>query len=212
MNYFNGVSYVWPTANDGPSKILTNNGAGALSWTTAPSAEGLWSGSYVLSTVACPAGWTRVLAADDKALRGAATEGGTGGGGSHAHDGPGGVVAASGADVSGSAAASTFTVSGSTGTSSVSHAHANTTTNVGVEAAPPGSGTRWLSSVTVQNADPGHSHGAAGFEMYGLAGDSHTHDDGTLAAGQHGHAPGTLSLSSATTLAAYYNLLVCRKD
>lgn len=44
-----------------------------------------WTGFVALSTVACPTGWTRKSALDDKFIRGAASAGTTGGADTHRH-------------------------------------------------------------------------------------------------------------------------------
>jgi hypothetical protein len=46
------------------------------------------SGMIGMFDVACPSGWTRVSAWDNKFIRGAATYGGTGGSATHTHSGP----------------------------------------------------------------------------------------------------------------------------
>ena len=101
VDYLNGVAYVFPGAQGSVDQLLTNDGSGALSWADAPTPEGLWTGSRVLSTVACPTGWTRVSAADDRALRGSGSSGVTGGSDTHVHSSLTGVTGSTAPSLSG---------------------------------------------------------------------------------------------------------------
>ena len=65
VTYLNGVPYVFPSSQGAADENLTaSDASGTLGWTEPPNSAGLSSGHVVLSTVACPDGWTRVSAAD----------------------------------------------------------------------------------------------------------------------------------------------------
>jgi hypothetical protein len=201
VDYLNGVPYVFPASQGAADKVLTNDGTGALSWAAPPNASGLWTQGIVLSTVACPAGWTRVSAGDDRMLRGAPVGyGGTGGSNTHGHtvDGVSGATAVS---IAGSTGSTSPGVSGSTGTTSVSHSHG---WNGG--GTPTGVGGAAVNSITVQSADPSHSHSKGT-----LAGGSHSHGS-SFSGASHGHGPGSFAGDSATAVAAWYDLILCAKD
>jgi hypothetical protein len=203
VDYLNGIAYVFPAMQGATNQDLANDGSGNLSWSNPPSPEGLWSGAIVLSTVACDSGWTRVSAADDRVLRGAATFGGIGGSDTHTHT-LSGVLGAATVSITGSTAGSTVSISGSTGTTSISHSHGISSSGTSVQS---GSGPTAITSLSISSSDPSHSHGAGS-----LAGASHTHGAGSLAGASHGHAVGSLTIDSASNLAAYYGLVVCQKD
>jgi hypothetical protein len=206
VDYLNGIAYVFPSTQGGSDQILTNDGTGGLTWSDAPTPEGLWSGSRVFSTVSCPTGWTRVSAMDDRVLRGSGASGGTGGSDTHVHGTLSGVTGSTAPSVTGSSAGSSVSISGSTSETSISHGHGVTPTGTAqVGGFPPAMGA-WT-SVAVNSSDPGHSHGVGT-----LTGGSHTHGAGTLALSSHGHGTGTLAAASASSLAAYYGLIVCEKD
>jgi hypothetical protein len=204
VDILNGVSYIFPSSQGATDKILANDGSGNLTWATPASAEGLWTSSIVLSTVSCPSGWTRVSAADGRALRGSGATGGTGGSDTHGHT-LSGITAATTPAVTGTTASSGVSITGSTDATSVSHTHGTTTGTAGLDHFT--GGARAVTSVSVNSADPGHSHGAGT-----LGGSSHTHTAGTLAVSGHGHGVGTLATASASSLAAYYGLILCSKD
>jgi hypothetical protein len=200
--YFNDVGYVFPASQGASGHVLTNDGSGNLSWAAPPTPEGLWSGSVVLSSTSCPAGWTRLAAADARILRAAATAGGTGGSDTHTHTLTGS-TGSQGVTVTGSTASNGVSISGSTGTTSISHSHSVTPTTA---AAASGS-TTVLTGITVNAADPSHSH-AAGT----LAGGNHSHGVGTLAGAAHSHGAGSLAAGSVSNVPAYYGVIVCVKD
>ncbi len=204
--YLNGVAYAWPAIQGSADDILTADDAvGTLDWATPPSSEGLWSGCIVLSTVACPVDWTRLPGPDARFLRGDATEGGTGGADTHEH-GFTGILSASGVTVTGSAASSGWGVSGSTASTDVSHSHPDGNTSNSFYL-PGGPGAQALTSYSVDSNNPSHSH-AVGT----LGGSSHSHGNGSLAGGSHGHAVGTFDDATASSIPAYYHLIVCEKD
>ncbi len=205
VDYLSGVLYVFPSSQGAADQLLTNDGAGHLTWTNAPSPEGLWSGSRVLSTVACPTGWTRVSAADDRLLRGSGASGATDGSDTHTHASLSGVTGSTAPSISGNTGGSTVSISGSTDTTSISHGHGVTTSWTGIGGTPPALGGR--ASLSINSTDPAHSHGAGT-----LSGNSHNHGAGSLAVGSHGHGAGTLATVSASSLPAYYQLIVCQKD
>ena len=198
----NGIEYVFPASQGASGHVLTNDGSGNLSWAAPPTPEGLWSGSVVLSSTSCPAGWTRLAAADGRMLRAAATAGGTGGSDTHSHSLTGS-AASQAVTISGSTGSSSVIISGSTGTTSVSHSHGVTPTTA---TAASGS-TAVLTGVSIQNADPSHSH-AAGT----LSGSNHNHSAGSLAGSAHTHAAGSLATATASNLSTYYEVIVCVKD
>lgn len=200
--YFNGVGYAFPATQGEAGTVLINDGTGALSWGTPPTTEGLWRGSVLLSTVACPAGWTRLSAADNRVLRGAAAAGGTGGSDTHTHT-VSGTSASQAVTISGSTGSSGVTISGSTGSTSIAHTHATTTSTTTCASG----GTSAVTTFSVQSGDANHSHSSGS-----LAGGSHSHDVGTLAGGGHTHGAGSLAADSASTLPAYYGIVLCRKD
>jgi hypothetical protein len=200
----NGVAYVFPAAQGSADEILSNDGTGVLSWAEPSMSVGIWTGGIVFSTVACPAGWTRLSAADSRVVRGAASVGGTGGADTHGHT-LSGVLGAATPAISGSAAGSVVSIGGSTDATSVSHTHGTSISYTNVGGTPPATGV--MTGLTVQSSDPGHSHGAGS-----LAGSSHGHGVGTLVGTAHGHGLGTLAAASASNLAAYYGLIVCQKD
>lgn len=204
VDYLNGIAYLWPAAQGDEDEILTTDGAGGLSWADAPSAEGIWQNSGVLSTVDCPAGWTRVSAADSRVLRGADTAGGTGGSDTHGHT-VSGVLGAAGFSVTGSSGSSGVSVSGSTGAESVSHSHSASLGTTGVGGSPPTASVR--ANISIDSTDPTHSHGTGS-----LSGNGHTHAAGSLAGGSHGHGTGSVATDPVEAIAAYYSLIVCRKD
>lgn len=204
VDYLNGLAYIFPGTQGSADQLLTNGGAGDLSWADPPSPEGLWSGGIVLSTVACPAeGWTRVSAADDRLLRGATSMGGTGGSDTHDHTLTG-VLAAAAVSITGSTAGSSGSISGSTSTASVSHSHGSGSSSFYAGATMQ---VEALTSFSVNGADPSHSHGSGSLSEV-----SHSHGNGTLAGGSHGHSVGTLAIATASSLAAYYELIICQKD
>jgi hypothetical protein len=198
-DYLNGVAYLFPLSQGAAARMLTNDGVGNLTWSPAGSSSGLWTNSVVLSTVACPTGWTRVSAADARVLRANTAAGGTGGADTHSHT-VGGVSAAATVALSGSPSSVGIGLSGSTDIASVSHSHTVTTPRSNVTAG----GTTFWTGFNVDNSDPSHSHGVGS-----LSGSSHGHSVGALAFDPHGHGPGSLALDSASNLAAYYNLVVC---
>jgi hypothetical protein len=200
----NGVPYVFPVAQGGADQILSNDGAGALSWVEPSMSVGVWTGGIVFSTVACPAGWTRLSAADSRVVRGAASEGGTGGADSHGHT-LSGVLGAASPAISGSAAGAGVSISGSTDATTVSHSHGTSTGSGAAGGFPPAAAA--MTALTIESSDPAHTHGTGT-----LAGSSHGHGVGTLAGTAHGHGLGTLAGASASNLAAYYGLIVCQKD
>jgi hypothetical protein len=201
LYYFNGVPYVFPASQGGAGTTLTNDGSGNLTWANPPS-QGLWSGAVVLSSGSCPAGWTRLAAADNRVLRGAATAGGTGGSDTHAHA-ISGTSAGQAVTITGSTGSSSVSISGSTGTTSISHSHGTSPSTVSCA----GGSTAVLVNVTVQSADPSHSHGAGT-----LSGGSHSHGVGSLAGASHTHGAGSLAAASASNVPAYYEVILCVKD
>ena len=62
--------------------------SGDTRWLTRSEGGVVPSGAILMFDTACPAGWTRFTALDNKFPRGAATYGGTGGADSHTHPGP----------------------------------------------------------------------------------------------------------------------------
>jgi len=202
--YLNGVGYAFPSTQGSADRILTNDGSGGLSWSVAPSAEGIVPGMIVLSTVACPAGWTRVSAGDDRVLRGSATYGGTGGLDTHSHSVTG-VLSAQTVGMSGSSGSTAVSISGSTDVTSISHTHGITKTMHGV--ANTGSDEQPLVTMTANSSNPSHSHGVGS-----LSGDAHSHAAGSLGGESHGHSYGTYALASESALAAYYTIIACGKD
>ncbi len=202
LYYFNGVTYVFPASQGAAGQVLTNDGTGTLSWSAVPTPEGLWSGAVVLSSSSCPAGWTRLSAADGRFIRAAATAGGTGGADTHTHTLTGS-TASQGVTISGNTASSSVSISGSTGTTSINHGHSLTTST----ATAASGGTSVITSVSVNATDPSHSHGAGT-----LAGGSHNHGVGSLAGASHTHGAGSLAAGSASNVPAYYTVVVCVKD
>lgn len=66
--------------------IQRNAGQGVHGLNLAELASAIfWSGFIAMSDVACPSGWTRLSALDDKFPRGSATAGTTGGADTHYH-------------------------------------------------------------------------------------------------------------------------------
>ncbi len=200
--YFNGIGYTFPSAQGAAGTVLTNNGTGTLTWASPVSSEGLWSGSVILSTSACPSGYTRLTAADDRMLRAAATAGGTGGANTHTHT-MSGTSAGQAVTITGNTAGNTVAVTGSTASATANHSHTNTPTSTGCAAGA----TTALSSVAVDAGNAAHTHGAGT-----LAGASHTHGVGTLAGASHTHGAGSLTTSSGSSVPAYYQVIACRKD
>jgi hypothetical protein len=200
--WFNGVRYIFPASQGAAGKVLTNDGTGILSWATVVAPDSMWAGSVVMSSVACPAGWTRLAAADNRVLRGAAAAGGTGGADTHGHT-LSGATDSQGVTITGNTAGSGVTITGNTGSTSISHTH-GVTQNTTTAAA---GGTSVVTSVTVNAGDASHSH-AAGT----LSGDSHSHAKGTLAGAAHTHGGGSVAAASASNLPAYYGVIVCVKD
>ena len=204
VTYLNGIAYTFPSSQGAADEILTaSDGAGGLAWDDPPNSAGIVSGMIVLSTVSCPAGWTRLSAADGRFLRGSDTEGTTGGSDTHPHT-LSGILTATAVSVTGSTGSSAPSISGSLATASVSHSHPYSDSTTGANTPPGAAGAQ---SFTIFSADPSHSHGDGSY-----AGASHSHGDGSLAGGSHGHAVGTYALASESSVPAYYNLLVCEKD
>jgi hypothetical protein len=203
LYYFNGVPYVFPSSQGGAAQVLTNDGAGNLSWANPSSGEGLWTGSVVMSTIACPAGWTRLSAADARVIRGAATASGTGGADTHTHS-ISGSTAAQTVSTTGSTASSGVSISGSTGSTSISHTHSATPSTTGCTA---GGGPSAITGVTINAGDAAHTHDSGT-----LSGAGHTHGSGTLAGASHSHGVGTLAAATASSLPAYYEVILCVKS
>jgi hypothetical protein len=200
--WFNGVRYIFPASQGAAGKVLTNDGAGNLSWATVVAPDSMWAGSVVMSSVACPTGWTRLSAADNRVLRGAASAGGTGGADTHGHT-LSGSTDSQGVTITGNTAGSGVSITGNTGSTSISHTHGVTPTGTTAAAG----GTSAVQSVTVNSGDASHDHGSGT-----LAGGSHTHGTGTLAGAAHTHGGGSVAAASASNLPAYYGVIVCRKD
>jgi hypothetical protein len=201
--YINGVRYAFPATQGDADRILTNDGSGNLSWSVAPSAEGIVPGMIVLSTVACPAGWTRVSAADDRAFRGSAAYGGTGGLDTHSHS-VSGVLSAQSLSMTGSVGSAAVSITGSTGVMSIAHTHDITSTRRG---AAGSFDEQPLERIAVNSSNPSHSH-----DVGSLAGDAHTHGTGSLSGASHGHSYGSYALVSESNLPAYITIIACRKD
>jgi hypothetical protein len=200
--HFNGVSYVFPASQGLAGHVLTNDGTGELSWSAVPTPEGLWTGAVVLSQVACPAGWTRLAAADNRLLRAAATGGGTGGADTHTHT-ISGTSGAQAVTISGSTSGSGASVSGSTGSTSIAHSHGVTTSTSGC-----GSGSNSaLTSVSINSGDASHSHSSGT-----LSCDSHSHGTGSLAGASHTHGAGSFAAASTSNVPAYFEVVVCVKN
>lgn len=203
VNYFNGVPYVFPATTGAAGKVLTNDGAGNLSWASPATVSSLWSGAIVASTIACPDGFTRLTGADNRFLRAVASgAGSTGGSDTHTHT-TSGSTGSSAVTISGSTAGSTVSISGTTASASISHNHSTTQTT---SACASGSNTV-LYSLSINNTDPSHSHGVGT-----LGGGSHTHGVGTLAGGSHTHDAGTLAATASSNVPAWYGLILCVKD
>lgn len=202
LYYFNGIEYVFPSSQGLSGQVLTNDGAGILSWSAVPTPEGLWSGSVVLSSTSCPSGWTRLAAADGRMLRAAATAGGTGGADVHTHSLTGSTASQT-VTITGTTGSSSVSISGSTASTSISHNHSISPSYTTFASG----GTQALSGLTVNNADPSHSHDAGT-----LAGGSHSHGVGSLAGSAHSHAAGSLAAASASNVPAYYEVVICVKD
>lgn len=103
------------TTDAAAGRVLTSDASGNASW-VAPSTDGVPSGAILLFDAACPAGYTRFVALDNRFPRGNSVYGATGGAESHVHT-------ASGS--SGNAGDHSHTFSGTTA-SSGSHNHATT--------------------------------------------------------------------------------------
>lgn len=208
VDYLNGIRYVWPTVQGTADDLLTITASSSVAvitaWSPPPTAEGLWSGAIVFSTVACPAGWTRLGTGDNRLLRGSDTHGATGGNNTHTHT-LANVTGGTAVTMSGSTSSSTVSISGSTAVANISHGHGQATQTTSVGGFPPT--TAGIASVTIYNTDPSHSHGVGS-----LAGGSHSHGVGTLAGVSHGHGVGTLAVANDSTVAAYYQVYVCQKD
>lgn len=184
--YFNGVPYRFPTVQGGSGELLTNNGTGVLTWSPAPTPEGLWAGSVVFSTVSCPTGWTVSTTAAGRYLVGMPSGGTVSGtvgtaltnleardhvhaGPSHQHTGP-----------NHSHVAGAWTTSGATGTIT--------------QGWGDGSGA------TITLPTQGHTHTVGPFS---------TGDSGTGLTG----AAGTANTGGASaTIAPYIQFIVCVKD
>jgi hypothetical protein len=202
LYYFNGLPYVFPSVQGAAGDVLTNDGAGTLSWAGVPTSEGLWSGSVVLSTTSCPSGWTRLSAADNRTLRGASSAGATGGSDTHSHS-TSGTSGSQAVTISGATGESDVTITGSTQSTSISHTHSLTIGTLNVESG----GTQVIQTASVASADPAHSHAAAG-----LSGESHSHSSGTLSGGGHTHSSGSLAAATASNLPAYFTVVICQKN
>lgn len=195
--YLNGVAYVFPSADGATGTFLRTDGAGGLSWASPPTPEGLWSGSAVYSTVACPSGWTELAAAANKFIRVSTTAGTTGGSDTHTHSMTG---------VTGSTAVS---ISGSTGATTATHTH--TYSGSGTTSGPSG---KVSAGDLIANGAAGgmHTHTFSWSGTTSSGGASHSHGAGTLSGASHGHAAGSLAAASASNVPAYYTLRLCVKD
>jgi hypothetical protein len=200
--HFNGVAYVFPSSQGLAGHVLTNDGTGELAWSAVPTPEGLWTGAVVLSQVACPAGWTRLAAADNRILRAAATAGGTGGADTHTHT-ISGTSGAQAVTIGGGTSSSGAGVSGSTSSTSIAHSHGVSTSTTGCSSGANSA----LTSVTINSGDASHSHGAGT-----LSCDGHSHGVGSLAGASHTHGAGSFAAASASNLPAYFEVVVCVKN
>lgn len=211
---FNGIKYAFPSAQGTSGQVLTNNGTGGLSWATAASSDALWAGSIVMSSVACPAGWTQLAAADNRVLRGATVEGGTGGADTHVHT-ISGVTGSTAADVTGATASTALAITGDTGNTGLgSHSHTTNITTANSNFGNVAGGTAFSApSLPTGNIGSsgtdlgGHTHAKGTLVIA-----NHDHGDGSLAAAAHGHGVGTLAGDSASNLAAHYNVIICKKS
>jgi hypothetical protein len=201
IQYLNGVPYQFPSAAGAVGEFLgitsTSGSSITLGWETPPTPEGLPAGTLIAGTfAACPSGWTRYTALDNKFPRGAATAGGTGGADTHTHD------------VTGVTGSQGVSISGNTGSTTASHTHtySGSGTTGGPDAgitADPGFGAA--------AADP-HDHNFSWFGTTASGGASHLHAAGSLSGGSHGHTDGNLTAASASNVPAYVAVLWCRKD
>ncbi|KKR06470.1 MAG: hypothetical protein UT34_C0001G0511 [candidate division WS6 bacterium GW2011_GWF2_39_15] len=109
-----------PDVPDGGTSIYMYYGNGS-----AANAEEVWNQNiYTLSSVACPAGWVRNIAADGKLLRGGAVYGITGGSTSHSHSN---ASCATGAPVGATGSGGN---AGSVSSANASHTHTGATVTV----------------------------------------------------------------------------------
>jgi hypothetical protein len=201
--YFNGVGYTFPSSQGSAGNVLTNDGAGNLSWANVQTPQAIFSGAVVMSSVSCPSGWTRLAAADNRVLRGATVAGGTGGSDTHGHSLTGS-TGAQAVTITGSTGSTGVSISGSTGTTSISHSHGDSESTANVTG---GGMIIAVTGVSVTAADPSHSHGAGT-----LSGGSHGHGVGTLGGASHTHGVGTLAADSASNLPAYYGIILCQRN
>ena len=202
LYYFNGVPYVFPSSQGAAGEVLTNDGAGTLTWDPAVSPEGLWSGAVIVSTSTCPAGFTRFSSADNRVLRGDSVAGNPAGSDTHTHSLTG-TSAGSAVSVTGTTASTAPSVTGTSGSTDIAHTHSATpsTNTLGAGA------TSFVTSVSVQSGGGSHTHTAGS-----LAGSSHSHGDGSLAGSSHTHAAGSLAAASSSNLPAYHEVILCQKD
>jgi len=213
--YWNGIPMRLPATAGAVGEFLgvadTTGDAVTLEWSTPQTPEGLWSGSAVWSTTACPAGWTELAAAANRVIRVSTTAGQTGGSDTHTHDVTG-VTGSQGVSISGSTAsasvAHTHGYSGATSTSSGNQMSVQTMTT----SSASGSGVPIDAMPGDYHAAViGHDHTYSGTTT-GASSTAHTHGAGTLAGGSHGHSDGSLATASASTVQAYYTLRLCVKD
>lgn len=198
--YWNGIPMRLPATAGAVGEFLgvadTTGDAVTLEWSTPQTPEGLWSGSAVWSTTACPAGWTELAAAANRVIRVSTTAGQTGGSDTHTHD------------VTGVTGSTSVSMSGSTASASVAHTHGYS----GTTSSASGAGVPIDAMPGAYNAAvEGHDHTYSGTTT-GASSTAHTHGAGTLAGSSHGHSDGSLAAASASTVQAYYTLRLCVKD
>lgn len=136
--------------------VLTSDASGNGTWQAAGSGA-IPVGLIALFDVACPSGWTRFLALDDKFPRGGATYGGTGGADTHTHS------VDVGATTSTSAGGHTHSVDAPSTTSTSTGSHFHGTFNTGAGGTSGGQDTSFV--------DLAHTHSGT----TDSAG-AHTHD------------------------------------
>ena len=160
--------------------VLTSDGSGNASWAAT---NGVPTGAIFMMAGACPSGYTRFTALDDRFPRGNATYGATGGASSHDHTGVAGSTGNNGAH--------SHTQSGTFGsTTEAAHTHGTTTAGTASGAGP--------NAVVSVDSGGAHSH-------------STTISGATSSQADHSHSY-TPDVQDSGNLPPYLNILFCQKS